>query len=279
MKISFDLKRKSLGLLCILWSVGLTFLLGVMEEGLVGGITIFLSRSVYIFIIPPYAIWMLPCLLTGIYQLCIRQQEKFDKAIFYIGLILSTIGLLFFFLTKYNPTIPHEHSALGLIAGGGWLVFLSGMWNIKIRKKSFLKIRLVLTVLIIFFILVASYSAVYGRPISTDPVLLYFIKGNTYEDPGWSSVLELEFIGPGSEPIQYMEVCLTPSYVPRGGPPEYCSYTNDKGITVFKVRPEKYKVGFNFVNFPEKFTIPEKNIWIELKEGETIEKVIKLETK
>lgn len=278
MKVDFSLKRKVLGLLCILWTIGFTFLLGVMAEGLRGGITIFLTRSIFIFIVPPYAIWMLPCLLTGVYQLFKKQRENINKIILGLGVVLSIIGCLIFFFSgilHYNPTVPHEHSLLAIIAGAGLVILLNGIWSVaKIKKISPLKIRPVLTVLMILFFIALSYSAVYGRPILYDPFLLFLTKGNTFESfQGASATLELKFVDEGDKPVKYLEIGLeknesmiTPSL-----------YTNKQGVAVFKVPAEKYKIDFNTATFPKKFVLPE--IWIELKEGETLQKVIKLQSK
>lgn len=277
MKVDFSLKRKVLGLLCILWNLGLLFSLGVIAEGLRGGITNFFTRGIFYFLIPPYSIWLLPCFLTGIYQLFLKQQEKLDKVIFYVGLILSIVGLLLF--TRYNPSAPEEHSVLAIIVGAGLFTLLNGVWNVEGKeRKLFSKIRTIVIILIIIFLPIVYYSAVYGKPFLSDPLFWSFLGQNVYKEPGGNAIAELKFIKSDGTPLQ-LEVCLTSENVPGLDPPDFCSFTNKDGVTVFKIHPDRYLVGFNFVNFPQNLVVPEEQIWIELKEGETIKKTFELESK
>lgn len=265
MNINFDPKRKGLGLLCILWCVGLPFLFGVVEEGLAGGVIIFLTRSIFIFTVPPYAIWMLPCFLTGVYQLFVGKGEKQDKIIFYSGLVLTILGLALFFFTPYNPTTPHEHSLLALVTGAGFLILLNGLWSIReMKHKPYSRIRYTITFVLSVLLVLTSYSAVYGRPFTSDPFFYYLGRGNVCEELSLEeggAVLELTVVDTRGNPVQYLEIELVSEEQNLYGEGilEFSSITNNKGVAVFKVPPVNYWVRFNTINLPKNLTLPSGN--------------------
>ncbi|MDD2666525.1 MAG: hypothetical protein PHD13_06885 [Methanocellales archaeon] len=164
MKNNLDLKRKILGLLCLLWAIGLPFLMGVKSDGLYWGTILFFTRTIFYYLLPPYMIWLLPTLFTGIYQIFARQEKSLDKAILYGGLILTIIASFIFFLTPYNPSTPHEYTALVIVVGAGLLILLNALWNFKVERKWLLNARIIAIILITIFLFTLFYSAVYGRP-------------------------------------------------------------------------------------------------------------------
>lgn len=287
MKIDFGFKRKFLGLLCILWTIGFPLSIGWMSEGLYWGTVLFFTKSIYLLLIPPYAIWMLPCFLIGIYQLFMSKQEKFDKIILYLGVAVCIIGLMGFFFLEilhYNPTMSHKHSALALSVGSGFLILLNGLWSVKeIRHKSPSKIRYALTPVIFIFLVLMSYSTVYGRPLVFDPFFYYLIKGNVCEELNLEeggAILELKFVDSKDNPIPYLEVDMVSEEqnVYGVGILEFSSVTNNEGVTIFKIPSFKYKVRFNTATFPKNLVLPEEEIWIELRK-ETVQKIIKLQSR
>jgi hypothetical protein len=129
-----------------------------------------------------------------------------------------------------------------------------------------------------------SYSTVYGRPFVFDPFFYYLIKGNVCEELNLEkggAILELKFVDSKDNPIPYLEVGLVSEEqnVYGVGILEFSSVTNNEGATIFKIPPLKYKVRFNTATYPNKLILPEEEIWIELRKGETVQKIIKLQSK